>query len=113
MTYTEILRRRAKKSTTGKVGGKLSSYQIILAPVYTEKSAKLSEDANKYVFKVHKDANKIDVINAIQSIYDVDVAKVNIIRVPHKGRAMRKTVRRPYKKAIITLQGDKKIELIG
>jgi large subunit ribosomal protein L23 len=81
--------------------------------VYTEKSAKLGEEQGKYVFKVHKDANKIDVKNAIQTIYDVDVAKVNVLRMPHKGRAMRKTVRRPFKKAVVTLQGDKKIELVG
>ena len=39
---------------------------------------------NKYVFKVHRDANKIDVKKAVEHVYGVEVQKINIANVPHK-----------------------------
>lgn len=112
MTYKDIQKQRAQKNNTGKVWGKLTPYQIILAPIFTEKSVDANENLGKYVFKVHLDANKIDIKKAIQLIYWVDVGSVNVMNVPHKWRMMRKTVRKPYKKAVITVRGDKKIELV-
>lgn len=112
MSYKKILRRRAQKNASGKIGTSLTPYQIILGPVFTEKTVKLNEDSGKFTFKVHRDANKIDVKNAIQTIYDVDVAGVTVMRVGSKGRAHRKTVRKAYKKAIVTVAGDKTIELV-
>lgn len=112
MSFTDIKRARARKNNTGRVSDKLAPYQIILAPMFTEKTVQANESHGVFVFKVHKDANKIDVKSAIQSLYDVDVAKVCIMRVGAKGRANRKTVRKAYKKAMITLQGDKTIELV-
>lgn len=112
MSYKDILRKRATKNATGKLSSKLTPYQIILGPVFTEKSVKANEDHGKFTFKVHKDANKVDIKSAIETIYSVDVANVSIMRVISKGRAHRKTVRKAYKKAIITVAGDKTIELV-
>jgi large subunit ribosomal protein L23 len=84
-----------------------------VAPLFTEKAVAQGEDMNKYHFKVHTKANKNDVKKAIEHIYNVEVTKVNIQNVPHKGRAMRKTVRKPYKKAVISLVKDQKIEITG
>ncbi len=112
MSFTDIKRARARKNNTGRVAGKLASYQIILAPLFTEKTVKANEDNGMFVFKVHNDANKIDVKNAIQDLYDVEVQSVRIMRVGAKGRANRKTVRKAYKKAMVSLQGDKTIELV-
>jgi large subunit ribosomal protein L23 len=84
MSFTNILRARAKKNQTGRVSDKLTPYQIILGPVFTEKIVNAHETQGKYAFKVHKDANKIDVKQAIQTIYDVEVGSINIMRVPTK-----------------------------
>ncbi|MBO4515978.1 50S ribosomal protein L23 [bacterium] len=50
----------------------------------TEKTYKMQEDANKYCFKVHKDANKNDVKEAIKYIYKVTPLEVNIVNVAFK-----------------------------
>jgi len=86
--------------------------QWILKPIITEKAFKQNESMNKYFFKVHKDCNKNDVKVAIKEIYWVSPKSVNIVSVPYKGRNRRSLVRRAYKKAIITLKGKDKIEIV-
>lgn len=84
-------------------------YDVILKPVITEKSM---EDAQvkKYTFKVAVDANKTEVKLAVEEIFDVEVAKVNIMNVNGKlkrmGRNAGYTV--ASKKAIVTLTADSK-----
>lgn len=111
MTYRAKLQRRAIKNTEAKALKKFSPYDIILWPTVTEKTYKLQEAQNKYFFKVHKDANKNDVKEAIKYIYNVIPTKVNIINVVFKGRMQRKLVRKAHKKAIITLNAKDKIEI--
>ena len=113
MTFKQILRQRAKKSSSPKALVKLSPYQIILAPIVTEKAYKGAEGdgAQKYSFKVHADANKIDVKLAIQTTYNVTPESVNISWVKEKGRANRSLVRRAYKKAVVSLKKGDKISL--
>ena len=61
-------------------------YEIIISPIITEKSTKLIEEG-KYTFKVDKRANKIEIKNAIEEIFKVDVVAVNTINVlPQKKR---------------------------
>lgn len=110
MTFREKLQRRARKSLQLKALSKFAPYDIILAPVLTEKTYKQQESVNKYVFKVHSDANKNDVSVAIQYLYKVTPLKVNIINTAFKGRERRKLVKRPFKKAIVTLSDKEKIE---
>jgi large subunit ribosomal protein L23 len=86
---------------------------IILKPVITEKTSDFMA-VNKYVFEVDKKANKTEVKQAIEEIFGVKVAKVNVIKMPAKpktyGRYSGYT--RSWKKAIITLTEDSKsIEL--
>ena len=100
MTFKQILQARAKKNVTGKVIKKLSPYGVILSPIVTEKTHKQQESANKYSFKIHKDANKNDVKQAIEFLYKVNPEGVNIVNVVYKGRNQRKLVRKSYKKAI-------------
>jgi hypothetical protein len=71
MTFKQILQARAKKNVTGKVIKKLSPYGVVLSPIVTEKTHKQQESANKYSFKIHKDANKNDVKQAIEFLYKV------------------------------------------
>lgn len=85
---------------------------IIIKPVITEKTMGLMED-NKYTFIVDKRANKIEIKNAIQSLFNVKVNKVRTINTVGKLRRMGRyqgyTPNR--KKAIVTLQEGDTIEL--
>lgn len=93
MTYKKTLQNRAKKTTSTKAVKRFSLYGIILSPLITEKTHKQQESENKYCFRVHVDANKNDVKEAVQHIYKVTPEKINIVNVCFKGRNNRKLVR--------------------
>lgn len=86
---------------------------IILAPVVTEKTAGITEDGNKVVFKVAKDANKVQIKQAVEEAFNVKASNVNTINVrPKKKRVGRYTgATKAYKKAIITLAEGSKLDL--
>lgn len=89
-----------------------SSYDVIIKPVISERSTDLAQE-KKYTFKVAVDANKTEVKHAIEEIFGVDVAKVNIMNMDGKVKRMGRYVGRTaaYKKAIVTLaKGSKEIE---
>lgn len=87
--------------------------QILVEPVVSERSTLLNE-MDKYVFVVHKDANKIEIKQAVEKLFKVKVEKVNVVNVQGKRKRRRyKIGKRPdWKKAIITLQEGQKIELM-
>lgn len=92
----------------------LHPYEIIRRPVITEKSNEMQEDLGKYVFEVHPKANKIQIKQVIEDIFDVDVVKVNTIVMPAKrGRRGRRWYMRSkqWKKAIVTLDPADSINL--
>jgi len=111
MTFRQKQQRRAKKANATSAIKKFSPYEIILAPLMTEKAHAGQESLNKYIFKVHKDANKNDVKAAIMFLYKVEPKKVNIINAKYKKRQQRGLVKRAFKKAIITLGEKDKIDL--
>jgi large subunit ribosomal protein L23 len=78
--------------------------QILLAPVVSEKSYGGTADG-LYTFKVHKDAHKTQVRQAVEQLFDVKVARVNIVSVPGKPkrRGVIRGVRPGWKKAIVQL----------
>ena len=86
---------------------------IILAPVVTEKTAGITADGNKVVFKVAKDANKVQIRQAVEEAFNVKVSNVNTINVrPKKNWVGRYTgATKAYKKAIITLAEGSKLDL--
>lgn len=86
---------------------------IILAPIVTEKTAGITADGNKVVFKVAKDANKVQIRQAVEEAFNVKVSNVNTINVrPKKKRVGRYTgATKAYKKAIITLAEGSKLDL--
>ncbi len=89
-----------------------TAYDIILKPVISEQSMDVAAD-KKYTFKVATDANKTQVKKAVEEIFGVEVAKVNIMNYDGKVKRMGRTVGRTpaYKKAIVTLTaGSKEIE---
>ena len=85
---------------------------IIIRPVITEKATEMAKQ-NKYVFRVHKKANKDMIEKAISAIFGVTPVKVNVMIV----RGKRKRVRYNYgytaswKKAIVTLKEGDKIDV--
>ena len=87
---------------------------IILNPVITEASMG-NVQQKKYTFRVAKDANKIEVRQAIEAIFDVTVVKVNTLNVKPKTKRVRykegKT--RSWKKAMVTLKEGDTIELFA
>ena len=92
----------------------LSNYRdIIKAPIITEKSANIATNERNYVFKVDSKANKTQIKEAIQKIFNVKVDSVNTINVhPKKKRVGRHSgMTNKYKKAIITLAIGNKIDL--
>jgi large subunit ribosomal protein L23 len=91
-------------------------YDILRRPIITEKSNYQAGDLNQYVFEVNINATKQMIKDAVETIFDVDVARVNIINVPPKRsrrwRNRRVKVRRSaYKKAIITLEPGESIDV--
>jgi large subunit ribosomal protein L23 len=86
---------------------------IIIAPIITEKSYKLAQEQNKYTFKVHPDANKIEIKNAVEKLFKVKVTSVNTINVKPKRKRLGKFEGKTssWKKAIVTLKEGDKIEL--
>ncbi len=85
---------------------------IIIKPIITEKSTAMGED-RKYVFKVKKDANKVEIAKAVEALFKVTVVSVNTITVPGKlkrqGRSQGLTPE--WKKAIVTLKDGDRIPL--
>lgn len=88
-----------------------TAQDIVIKPIITEDSMERLQNG-KYTFEVAKDANKVEIAKAIEELFDVKVAKVNTISVKGKQKRMGRSVgfRPDWKKAIVTLEGDKTIE---
>lgn len=90
----------------------LKFYDIIKEPIITEKSMQLKEQYNKYTFKVAPNANKIEIKNAVEALFNVKVLSVNTINVlPKNKRVGQYAGKTPaYKKAICKLADGNKID---
>ncbi len=86
--------------------------EVLLAPVVSEKSYSLISD-RKYTFKVHKNAHKTQVRQAVEELFDVHVVNVNILKVQSKPkrRGLSKGIRPCWKKAIVQLREGDTIEI--
>ena len=86
--------------------------QVLIAPVVSEKSYSLITD-RKYTFRVHEDAHKTQVRQAVEELFDVKVVAVNIVQMPAKPkrRGMTRGTRPGWKKAIVELKPGDKIEI--
>ena len=86
--------------------------EVLIRPVVSEKSYEQIAQ-NQYTFKVHKDAHKTQVRQAVEELFDVKVTAVNIIKVPAKPkrRGMIKGTQSGWKKAIVELKAGDKIEI--
>ena len=94
----------------------LHIYDVLRRPVVSEKTAVMTDEKNQYVFEVSEEANKIQIKEAVEVIFEVEVVKVNTMIVPAKrGRRGRNWYLRSkqWKKAVVTLATDQKIELFN
>ena len=90
----------------------LHARQILLAPVVSEKSYSLIE-VGKYSFKVHPNAHKTQVRQAVEELFDVNVVRVNVVKVKAKPkrRGLHRGIRPGWKKAIVQLAEGEKIDI--
>ncbi|GBC93307.1 50S ribosomal protein L23 [bacterium HR15] len=87
--------------------------EVIIRPLLTEKGTRLRTELNQYLFEVAADATKIDIANAIKSLYGVEVLKVRTMWVKPKPRriGLRGVGHtRRWKKAIVTVKPGQTIE---
>jgi len=86
--------------------------QVLLAPVVSEKSYSLITD-RKYTFRVHEDAHKTQIRQAVEELFDVQVAKVNVVKVQSKPkrRGLSRGRRPGWKKAIVQVREGETIEI--
>ena len=86
--------------------------EVLLAPVVSEKSYSLITD-RKYTFKVHRNAHKTQVRQAVEELFGVRVESVNILKVQAKPkrRGLTKGMRPGWKKAIVQLRDGDRIEI--
>ena len=86
--------------------------EILLAPVVSENSYSLIGD-RKYSFRVHKDAHKTQIRQAVEELFNVHVEGVNIsqVRPKPKRRGMSRGIRPGWKKAIVQLREGDTIEI--
>ena len=91
-----------------------TAYDIIIRPIITERAMSGAAD-KKYVFEVAKDANKVEIRQAIEAIFDVTVVKVNTLNVKPKPKRVRYQLgkTRTWKKAMVTLKEGDTIELFA
>jgi large subunit ribosomal protein L23 len=85
-------------------------YEIIERPIITEKSVRLSQEG-RYTFRCKKGANKLEIKQAVEAFYEVEVAAVNTLNVKEKNRQVgraRQGKKADWKKAIVTLKADSK-----
>ncbi len=86
--------------------------EILLAPVVSEKSYSHIPE-RKYTFKVHKDAHKTQVRQAVEELFGVRVQRVNILKVQPKPkrRGLNRGTKPGWKKAIVQLREGETIEI--
>jgi len=89
-------------------------YDVLKRPVVTEKTTRQATKANQYTFEVDRRANKLQVKDAVETVFNVSVTHVRVVNIPAKqGRYGRLLVtKKPaWKKAVVTLAPGDTIQL--
>jgi len=86
--------------------------RIVRRPLITERASTLQEESGKYLFEVCGDANKIEIRQAVEKMFDVEVVKVNTVSVQGKVKRLGRFqgLRSNWKKAIVTLAEGQSID---
>ena len=89
-------------------------YDVVKRPILSESSMGHLDAANTYVFEVHRAANKVQIRNAVEKLFDVKVLSVNTAKVPGKTRRRGRTVTKmpDWRKAFVKLAEGDAIELL-
>lgn len=87
----------------------MNPYEIIVRPVDTEKTRFQASELGKYTFEVHPGANKLEVKQAIEAIFEVKVTDVNTAIMPAKRGWS--SYRGPWKKAIVTVAEGERMDV--
>lgn len=92
---------------------------VLKSPLVSEKMTGLTEKRNAYGFVVDRDANKLEIKNAVEKMYGVHVTKVRTMVIPGKNK-FRNTKKgvlqgrtQAFKKAVVTLNKDEKIDFFS
>ncbi len=90
-------------------------FQVLLAPHVSEKTATAAEMEGRHTFRVARDATKIEVRKAVESLFDVTVRSVQIVNVPGKTKRFgaKEGKRSDWKKAIVRLAEGQDIDFMG
>lgn len=88
-------------------------YTLIHAPILSEKSMRLAEQTNQYVFKVDLKSTKLQIKSAIEKMFDVKVAGVSTATLKGKVKRTKQRLgkRSDFKKAYVTLAEGQKINI--
>lgn len=90
-------------------------YQVIQKLMLTEKSTRLSEAENKYIFSVNTAANKAEIKQAVEELFKVKVTTVNTMKRQGKNKRERTAAAgrtAGWKRAVVTLAEGSKIDLV-
>jgi large subunit ribosomal protein L23 len=110
----KVADKKVAKVTDKKVADK--SLQSVLAPHVTEKATMVADKRNQVVFKVRKNATKMQVKEAIETMFKVDVKAINLLNVKGKiKKASRNTMgkRADWKKAYVSIKAGQEINFTG
>ena len=90
-------------------------YTVLLSPRMTEKSTRVGESSNQYVFKVTTDSNKKEIKAAVEKLFEVNVETVRIVNVKGKSKAFKARAgkRNDWKKAYVRVQEGQVIDFLG
>ncbi len=90
-------------------------YKVLLAPRMTEKSTRIAEKSNQYVFRVTSDSNKSEIKDAVEKLFEVKVESVRIVNVKGKSKTfkLRSGKRNDWKKAYVRVQEGQVIDFLG
>ena len=88
--------------------------EVLLAPVVTEKAYAGVEDS-KYAFRVHPDAHKTQIRQAVEELFDVKVERVNVsmVQPKPKRRGLHRGTKPGWKKAVVQLRAGDTIEIFA
>ena len=102
-----------QNSAAAKAASATNAYEVIRAPRVSEKTARLQEVSNQYVFEIAKTATKADVKAAVEQIFSVNVKAVNVVNVKGKSKTFkfRQGRRGDWRKAYVTLAEGQSIDV--
>lgn len=90
-------------------------YKVLLAPRMTEKTTRVGESSNQYVFKVTNDSNKAEIKNAVEKLFEVTVESVRVVNVKGKSKTFKARAgkRNDWKKAYVRVQEGQVIDFLS